>query len=409
MDPTYPLVPTANFVAAFLTMLTFLTAQLRESWNVGVCMLSAWVFVCTLSTGVQTVVWRDNADTSIAPAFCDIATRIQVGTLAAMPACTLVITRSLHRIVSYQTVVFNDPHERRRELILDLILGLGLPIILNILYYVVQDARYLVVEQVGCAPALQNTGMAILLLNSTPIILSLISAVFYMSRIIFFLWRHKRNMNQLFGRQITITRCVYLRVVCFGVINLLVCLTVAISNFFPIPTPEFYPGWSATHANWTAQSISTAEWHSQGSLTRWSNVWNVWINVWLALAIFGLFGLSGDARNAYVRAFSAVVPWVGARSLNPTRRIGFQPGILVLPPVGENQCGTIVPADLKHMPSLDATLGFASSSTTRGHSTDAVTIEIAVTVECTSDDIPASAGGSNDGDSDSCRKDISPV
>lgn len=130
MDPTYPLVPLANFAAAFLTLLTFLTAQLRESWNMGVCMLSAWVFITTLSTGIQTVVWRDNADTSIAPAFCDIgssshspllvaslidricaATRIQIGTLAAMPACTLVITRSLHRIVSYQTVVFNNPRE----------------------------------------------------------------------------------------------------------------------------------------------------------------------------------------------------------------------------------------------------------------------------------------------------------
>ena len=72
MDPTYPLVPLMNFVSAFLTLLTFLTAQLRESWNMGVCMLSAWVFVTTLSTGIQTVIWKDNADTGIAPVFCDI-------------------------------------------------------------------------------------------------------------------------------------------------------------------------------------------------------------------------------------------------------------------------------------------------------------------------------------------------
>ncbi|KZV66815.1 STE3-domain-containing protein [Peniophora sp. CONT] len=379
MDPTYPLVPLANFAAAFLTLLTFLTAQLRESWNMGVCMLSAWVFVTTLSTGVQTVVWRDNADTSIAPAFCDIATRIQIGTLAAMPACTLVITRSLHRIVSYQTVVFNNPRERRRELILDLFLVLGLPIILNILYYVVQDARFWVIEEIGCSPALQNTGMAILLLNSSPIILSLISGAFYMSRIIFFLWRHKRNMNQLFGRQIAITRCVYLRVFCFGLINLMVCLTVAIANFFPFPQPEFYPGWSAVHANWTSVSISAADWHSKGRFVMFNNVWNVWVNVWLALAIFGLFGLTEDARKVYVRAYGTAIRWT--RQLHPGHS---QSEILALPPPSTDQSGQIRSAYLKRVPSTDTAFGTAASGVD-GQSVEAITIEIAVTVEQKSD------------------------
>ena len=139
-------------------------------------------------------------------------------------------------------------------------------------------------------------------------------------------------MNQLFGRQIAITRCVYLRVFIFGLINLLVILTGAISNFFPVPMAEFYPGWSVVHADWTPVSVSASEWRSQGRFAMFGNVWNVWINVWLALAIFGLFGLTEDARNVYVRTFSIATRWPGR--VFPR---GSQSEILSLPSASQHE------------------------------------------------------------------------
>ena len=156
-------------------------------------------------------------------------------------------------------------------------------------------------------------------------------------------------MSQLFGRQIAITRCVYLRVFCFGLINLLVGFTVAIANFFPIPKPEFYPGWAAVHGNWTPISMSAADWRSQSQFVMFSNVWDVWINVWLALAIFGLFGLTEDARNVYVRAFSIATRWPGR--VYPR---GSQSEILTLPSVsqhGQRKSAEIKYVGIQSMPS----------------------------------------------------------
>ena len=118
-------------------------------------------------------------------------------------------------------------------------------------------------------------------------------------------------MNHLFGRQIAISRSVYLRVFALGMINFLSSVTASIVNFFPFPMPGFYPGWAVVHADWTPVAITAAEWRSQGPLVMFTNVWDVWINVWLGAAIFGLFGLTQEARETYVRAFRTATCWTG--------------------------------------------------------------------------------------------------
>lgn len=75
-----------------------------------------------------------------------------------------------------------------------------------------------------------------------------------------------------------------------------------------------------------------------------NNVWNVWINVWLALAIFGLFGLTGDARKVYVRAYSTAIR--RTRQLHPGHS---QSEILALPPPSTDQSGQIRSAYLKYV------------------------------------------------------------
>ena len=70
MDPTYPLVPIANFICLFLvTLALFVTAG--RPWNIGVCMFAIWTALSCLITGVNTILWRDNFD-NVAPVWCDI-------------------------------------------------------------------------------------------------------------------------------------------------------------------------------------------------------------------------------------------------------------------------------------------------------------------------------------------------
>jgi pheromone a factor receptor len=56
------------------------------------------------------------------------ATRIQVGLNAAIPASSLCINRRLYKIITVQTSMVTRT-EKRREVIVDLLIGLGIPIL----------------------------------------------------------------------------------------------------------------------------------------------------------------------------------------------------------------------------------------------------------------------------------------
>ena len=56
------------------------------------------------------------------------ATRIQVALNAAIPACSLCINRRLYKIATTKAVVISDA-QRRRALIYDLLIGVGIPLL----------------------------------------------------------------------------------------------------------------------------------------------------------------------------------------------------------------------------------------------------------------------------------------
>jgi hypothetical protein len=82
-----------------------------------------------------------------APVYCDIcksldesplenplihrhptATRIQVALNVAIPACSLCINRRLYKIATMKAVVFTSS-EKRRAVIYDLVISVGIPIL----------------------------------------------------------------------------------------------------------------------------------------------------------------------------------------------------------------------------------------------------------------------------------------
>lgn len=71
MDPTYPLVPIANFLACFLVLLP-LTTSIRRSWNIGVIAYASWVAIEAFYTAINCIVWKDNSRI-VVPVWCDIS------------------------------------------------------------------------------------------------------------------------------------------------------------------------------------------------------------------------------------------------------------------------------------------------------------------------------------------------
>lgn len=74
MDPTYPLVPIANFLACIL-VLSSMSKNMFQSWNIGACSFAIWVIIMALIVAVDSIIWADNVD-NVAPIWCDIGKRI---------------------------------------------------------------------------------------------------------------------------------------------------------------------------------------------------------------------------------------------------------------------------------------------------------------------------------------------
>lgn len=70
MDPTYPLVPIANFIGCLLTLIS-LVDLVAHPWNTGVFMFAIYNLFQSLVVGISTIVWSDN-NGDIAPVWCDV-------------------------------------------------------------------------------------------------------------------------------------------------------------------------------------------------------------------------------------------------------------------------------------------------------------------------------------------------
>lgn len=70
MDPTYPLVPIANFIGCLLTLIS-LVDLVACPWNTGVFMFAIYNLFQSLVVGISTIVWSDN-NGDIAPVWCDV-------------------------------------------------------------------------------------------------------------------------------------------------------------------------------------------------------------------------------------------------------------------------------------------------------------------------------------------------
>jgi pheromone a factor receptor len=105
-----------------------------------------WTGLGCLLQGINSIVWNKNM-INRAPVYCDIcesvdplslerlfilhrrtATRIQVALNVAIPACSLCINRRLYKIATVKAMTTTYT-ERRRAVIHDLLIGVGLPIL----------------------------------------------------------------------------------------------------------------------------------------------------------------------------------------------------------------------------------------------------------------------------------------
>ncbi|KAI0027408.1 pheromone A receptor-domain-containing protein [Vararia minispora EC-137] len=378
-DPTYPLIPLADFVCSASLLLLLTTNFIRQSWNLGVTFLTFWVFWEVLTDGVNAIMWANNADVKHY-VYCDIVSRLQLVSAIVKPTCSFIITRRLYKTVVRQSLVALDRTERLIDLSIEWGIGVFLPLIVaGPLYYVVQNARFQVQEGYGCTNSTAISGLQIVLIGFWKILFPLISVFFYSPKIIWTYYWHNKELNRFlrsngsvsldrFFRALALASFDILFNLPFGLVNITV--TVALYREVYGPSFPFYQGWSAVHADWAVQTASYADERAKGSWALLNYYFPRLSTIVLGFMVFALFGCTEDARATYMRGIRAVGRLFGRAPLRSPREIE---------PVSFGRRVSVLTWDLdlegRYVPKLTATDGVSLTRITCSFpSSDTVTI-----------------------------------
>ncbi|CAE6413470.1 unnamed protein product [Rhizoctonia solani] len=116
--------------------------------NIPTLLLIFWLAVINLMCGINGIMWGGRT-TNFALVWCNISTKLTMGTHYAFAALALCVCRNLAQACSpYYTV----PHaaQRRTQFIFEIFMCAVLPVIGMALYYVVQRHRFNIIEDFGC-------------------------------------------------------------------------------------------------------------------------------------------------------------------------------------------------------------------------------------------------------------------
>ncbi|KAK7435127.1 a-factor receptor [Stygiomarasmius scandens] len=343
-DPTYPAFPIMAFIGFVLVLIPF--PWHLQAWNSGTCLFMAWMALGCLNAFVNSIVWRNDA-IDRAPYWCDISSAITVALNVAIPATSLCINRRLYNIASCQTASISRA-DKRRQVIIDFAIALGLPILQIPLHLVVQGHRYDILEQVGCRPTTYNTIPAYPLSYLWPNIIGLISMVYGVLTLRAFMKR-RQQFSQFLSSSSGISIGRYFRLMCLAMVEIFINTPISAYGLYLNAThTKIQPwiSWANTHYEFNIISQYPAIiWRSSeitlliSELTRWSLILG-------AFVFFAFFGFADEARKHYRLAFRFIGKRLGfsfptipslsslrekKSSLLPTSNPSKPPRSLVLP------------------------------------------------------------------------------
>ncbi|KZV63365.1 fungal pheromone STE3G-protein-coupled receptor [Peniophora sp. CONT] len=328
VDPTYPLYPIACILAAVMLLLVLLTSFIRQNWNLGVAFLCFWLFWENLTFGINAIIWFDNADVKLY-IYCDIVTHMQLVTSVVKPMATLIITRRLYLITSLRCVELHDTAAKRRNLAIEWTLGLVTPVLVaGPFYYIVQAVRFQIIDGFGCTNNPDGSLLGILLIWSWSAITPLLSITVYYPQVIRMFYRQRRDMNQFLQSNNLVSRTNYFRIFALASIDVLLTLPIGIAAIVILVTDvlaqighcPLYAGWTLLHTDWEPVGLSYAELKAHGTSTIAQLYFTQWSAPVLAFAIFGLFGVTAEARASYWCVICTVGGWFGWKPPIRTRK-----------------------------------------------------------------------------------------
>lgn len=247
-----------------------------------------------------------------APVWCDISSKFIIGANVAIPACSLCINRRLYHIASVSSVT-KTRAQKRHDIMTDLAIGLGIPVLEMILQYIVQGHRFNIFEEVGCYPATFNTPPAYVLVFAWPLALGCISA-YYCVRTIVELAQRRAQFMEFLSVNKNLSSSRYFRLM--GLAGIEMLCTVPLGAYVIYLNATAQPvlpwiSWADTHSNFSfVEQIPSVLWRMSGP-TVLSIELSRWLLIVCAFVFFAFFGFADEARKNYRLAYVSVAKRVG--------------------------------------------------------------------------------------------------
>ncbi|CDO68081.1 hypothetical protein BN946_scf184788.g12 [Trametes cinnabarina] len=303
-----------DIVAAF-SLLGFILITIPlywhlEAWNVGCVLYIFWIGTQSLFQFINSVVWRDNA-INWAPVWCDITTHFTIGSSIGVCCASLVINRRLYHIANISTVSISRS-DKRRNMVTDLAIGVGIPIVSMCLYWVYQGHRFDILEGVGCTEEFPNSFLAYLLYFTWPIVIGLVSATYCILTLRAF-FKRRRDFSTLVASNNNLTFNRYFRLMGLAAIEVLFTIPLSTYNIVENARTPIYPfrGFADLHF-WFSRvdQRSALSWRSEPATVAAVH-FKQWTVIGCALLFFLFFGMAEEARKHYRLALSSVAKRVG--------------------------------------------------------------------------------------------------
>jgi len=235
-----------------------------------------------------------------------------IGSSVAIPAASLCINRRLYQIASVSSVT-KTRSQKRRDITVDLCIGLGIPLLEMILQYIVQGHRFNIFEEIGCYPFTYNTPPAYALVFCWPVAIGMVSICYCVLTIRAF-WHRRSQFKELLSMNKNLSSGRYFRLMGLAGIEVLCTVPLgAYSIYLNVSAQEIQPwlGWANTHYDFSrVGQYPTVIWQID-YLTVVSLELSRWLVILCAFIFFAFFGFAEEARKHYKLAYSSVAKHVG--------------------------------------------------------------------------------------------------
>ncbi|KAI0053504.1 fungal pheromone STE3G-protein-coupled receptor [Auriscalpium vulgare] len=327
--------PPPNHVFSVFSFIGFILCAVPfwwhlEAWNTGTCLYMAWVGLGCLNYFINSLLWNNNLR-NFAPVWCDISTHYMIMLNVAVPAASLCINRRLYKIATVKAVMITRA-EKRRNIMVDLAIGLGIPILQLPFQYIVAGHRYDLYEDFGPYWFTWNTVPAYPLSIAWPLAIGVVSAV-YCSMTIYTFWKKNRQFSEMLSSNRNLNKSRYWRLMALAALE--VCGTIPISIwvicFNVSGGVNKWKSWSDTHWHFSkVEQIPSVIWKNDYHATVGIELTR-WFCVLCAFLFFGFFGFADEARKHYRLVYTSLSSRLGISTTTSSSGVTSSTGYAHIP------------------------------------------------------------------------------